>query len=244
VHLKLDTGMHRLGFTADQLPELIEQLRERGSLRIASIFSHFAASEDASHDDFTRLQIASFRTMSDAVIDVLGYRPLLHIANSAGTSRWPEAHLDMVRLGIGLHGIGAFPQETALLRPAASLRIPIAQIKTVGAGRTVGYGRSHEVEQEARIAVLPIGYADGLSRRLGNGRGKVWIHGNAAPFTGTICMDMCMVDVSAIDCREGDMAYVFNEEHPVSGFASDLGTIPYEALTSISQRVKRVYVHG
>lgn len=244
VHLKLDTGMHRLGFTPDQLPGLLDLLRDRHGLCVASIFSHFAASEDPKHDAFTREQIERFRAMSQAVIDVLGYRPLLHIANSAGTSRWPEAHFDMVRLGIGLHGIGADDHETALLRPAATLSTPIAQIKVVGAGDTVGYGRTHAARAEQRIAILPIGYADGLSRRLGNGRGKVWIHGSAAPFVGTICMDMCMVDVTAIECAEGDLAFVFSAEHPVGGFARDLGTIPYEALTSISQRVKRVYMHG
>lgn len=244
IHLKLDTGMHRLGSTAADMPVLLHHLRDARHLKVASIFSHFAASEDPKHDDFTRRQIAAFRDMSEALIAVLGYRPLLHMANSGGTSRWPEAHFDMVRLGIGLHGIGVDPQETARLRPASTLRTPIAQIKSVPAGASIGYGRSHRTQHEQRIAILPIGYADGLSRRLGNGKGRVWIHGKAAPFAGTICMDMCMVDVTAIECREGDMAHVFDAQHPIGQYAGDLGTIPYEALTSISQRVKRVYVGG
>lgn len=244
IHLKLDTGMHRLGFMEEQLAPAIERLRRSPFLRVASIFSHLAASEDPDHDAFTREQIGRFRAMTQAVTDALGYTPLWHLANSGGASRFPEAHFDMVRLGIGLHGIGVDEAETALLRPAASLRTAIAQVKTIAAGDSVGYGRSHVAPGEQRIAVLPVGYADGLSRRLSNGRGKAWVHGRPAPFVGTICMDMCMIDVSGIDCREGDAAFLFHADHPVGEFARDLGTIPYEALTAISSRVKRVYVHA
>lgn len=244
IHLKLDTGMHRLGFTDGSLALALERLRHSPFLRVASIFSHFAASEDPRHDAFTRGQIDGFRAMAREITDALGYRPLWHLANSGGASRFPEAHFDMVRLGIGLHGIGVDQAEIALLRPAASLRTAIAQVKTIAAGDSVGYGRSHVASGEQRIAVLPVGYADGLSRRLSNGKGKIWIDGRPALFVGTICMDMCMVDVTGIDCREGDAAFLFNAEHPVGEFARDLGTIPYEALTSISSRVKRVYVHA
>lgn len=244
VHLKLDTGMHRLGFTETELPDALERLRHAQGLTVGSLFSHLAASEEPAHDGFTRAQIERFTRMAGAVLGVLDHRPLLHLANSAGATRWPEARFDMVRLGIGLHGIGADERETAVLRPAAALRTPIAQIKFVAPGDSIGYGRTYTAERPQRIAILPIGYADGLSRRLGNGRGRVWIRDHAAPFVGTICMDMCMVDVTAIDCREGDDAFLFDQKHTVSEFAHDLGTIPYEALTSISQRVKRVYTRS
>jgi alanine racemase len=244
VHLKLDTGMHRLGFTAPDLPHLLELLSSARGLTVGSILSHLAASEDPQHDDFTRGQIARFTAWATAIEEVLGYKPLWHIANSGGITRFPEAHFDMVRMGIGLHGIGVDASETAKLRPAATLRTVIAQVKEVAPGDTVGYGRRHRAVGPLRIATLPIGYADGLSRRLGNGHGRVWIHGQEARFTGSICMDMAMVDVTGITCREGDEAIVFDAQHPLTDYARDLGTIPYEALTSISQRVKRVYVHG
>jgi alanine racemase len=168
----------------------------------------------------------------------------LHIANTAGATRFPEARFDLVRLGIGLHGVGADAAETARLLPTATLRTVIAQVKDIPAGDSVSYGRTYRAERPMRIAVLPIGYADGLSRRLSNGAGRVWIHGRAASFVGIICMDMCMVDVTDIPCAAGEDAIVFSPAHPLQEFARDLGTIPYEALTSISARVKRVYVHG
>ena len=242
VHLELDTGMHRLGFMPDELPALFDALRGNHTLRVASIFSHLAAAEDPGQDAFTRQQIALFRTMAAQLTDVLGYAPLLHIANSAGASRFPEARFNMVRLGIGLHGIGVDGAETSLLRPVETLRTVIAQVKEISAGETIGYGRKGQVETPMRIAVLPIGYADGLSRRLGEGRGRVWVHGLMARTMGTICMDMCMVDVTSIPCAAGDDVFVFSPLHPIQGFAQDLGTIPYEALTSISPRVKRVFV--
>ncbi len=244
VHIKLDTGMHRLGFMPDQLPELLEALRGSRKLRVASILSHLAASEDPAQDDLTRGQIALFRSLSQTIIGALGYAPLLHIANSAGATRFPEARFDMVRLGIGLHGIGADPKETDLLRPVETLRTVIAQVKEIPAGDSVSYGRKARITTPTRIAVLPIGYADGLSRKLGEGNGRVWIAGKEARTIGAICMDMCMVDVTHIACAAGEDAIVFSPAHPVQEYARDLGTIPYEALTSISPRVKRVFVHG
>ncbi len=244
VHLKLDTGMHRLGFAQEEIPALLEALRDLGALRIGSIFSHLAASEDPQHDTFTRGQVELFNNLATRMDEVLGYRPLRHIANSGGASRFPEARMDMVRLGIGLHGIGVDANETARLQPVATLRTVIAQEKRIPAGDSVSYGRGFVAAHDMRIAVLPIGYADGLSRRLGHGVGKVWINGQAAPFVGTICMDMCMVDITNIACAEEDEAIVFGPSHPVQEFARDLGTIPYEALTSISPRVRRVYTHG
>ncbi|HMN05160.1 MAG TPA: bifunctional UDP-N-acetylmuramoyl-tripeptide:D-alanyl-D-alanine ligase/alanine racemase [Flavobacteriales bacterium] len=242
VHLKLDTGMHRLGFQHDELPTLLDALRHQRTLRVASIFSHLAASEDPAEDAFTRKQLESFRRMAAAITEVTGPGPLLHIANSAAVTRFPEARLDMVRLGIGLHGIGANADETSRMQPVETLRTVIAQVKEIPAGDTIGYGRRGKAAKPMRLAILPIGYADGLSRRLGEGRGVVYIHGQAAPTVGSICMDMCMVDVTAIPCRPGEEAFLFSPEHPVQEYAERLGTIPYEALTAISPRVKRVFV--
>lgn len=244
VHLKLDTGMHRLGFVDADLPQLLEALRDLKGLKVASILSHLAAADDPAQDGFTRTQIMVFTRMATAIGEVLGYKPLWHMANSAGIARWPQAHFDMVRLGIGLHGIGVDASETSQLLPAVALRSPIAQLKQLRDGDTVGYDRRGIISGTRTIATLPIGYADGLSRRLGNGTGRVWIAGQPAPFVGNICMDMCMVDVTGIACGVGDMASVFDASHPVSEVARTLGTIPYEVLTSISQRVKRVYVRG
>lgn len=244
IHLKLDTGMHRLGFVESELSEVIDILRENRSLKVASILSHLAASDDPSEDGYTRDQIDSFKRMSDTIVDVLGYSPLRHLANSGAIGRWPSAHFDMVRLGIGLHGIGVDPKETAQLLPVASLRTPIAQLKHLSAGDTVGYNRRGVITGDRTIATLPIGYADGLSRRLSNGAGCVWINDQRAPIIGNVCMDMCMVDVTGIVCSVGDMAVVFDAAHPVAELAKDLGTIPYEVLTGIAQRVKRVYVRG
>jgi len=244
VHIKLDTGMHRLGFGAAELTYLLDRLRQAPMLRVGSILSHLVASEDPSQDAFTRGQIEAFASMSAAITGVLDHVPLRHIANSAAIRRFPEAHFDMVRLGIGLHGIGADAQETALLRPVATLKAPVALLRDIPAGDTVSYNRRWTAERPTRLAVLPIGYADGLPRRAGNGVVSVWFGDQAAPIVGTVCMDMCMVDVTGLDVAVGDMALLFGAGHPVSELAERLGTIPYEVLTSIAQRVKRVHVRG
>ncbi|MFZ1332396.1 MAG: bifunctional UDP-N-acetylmuramoyl-tripeptide:D-alanyl-D-alanine ligase/alanine racemase [Flavobacteriales bacterium] len=243
IHIKLDTGMHRLGFTANEVPELIDRLRKNKRLNVVGIFSHLAASEDPAYDAFTREQIALFKQMADSICGVLDNEPLRHIANTASISRFPEAQLDMVRLGIGLHGVASSAEEMAHLRTTTTLRSPIAQLKTLGVGDSVGYGRTWKADKDSRIATLPIGYADGLSRRLSNGNGRVWINGKPAPIVGNVCMDMVMVDVTNIPCSPDDMAIVFSPEHPVTELATDMGTIPYEVLTSIAPRVKRVYLH-
>ncbi|MBL0129591.1 MAG: bifunctional UDP-N-acetylmuramoyl-tripeptide:D-alanyl-D-alanine ligase/alanine racemase [Flavobacteriales bacterium] len=244
IHIKLDTGMHRLGFTEEELPELLAALRSEPGIAVASILSHLVAGGAPHHDEFTRTQIASFERTAFAISEVLGHRPLWHMANSAAITRWPSAHFDMVRLGIGMHGIGVDVKETAALRPSAALRTVIAQVKTVRGGSTIGYDRAGKADSDRIIATLPIGYADGLSRRLGNGVGRVWIGDDPAPIIGNVCMDMCMVDITGITCNVGDVAVLFNGTHPITELARDMGTIPYEVLTSISQRVKRVYVHG
>ena len=244
VHIKLDTGMHRLGFGPADLPALLDRLRAAPHLRVASILSHLVASESPEHDGFTRQQLATFTTLADALTAVLDHVPLRHIANSAAIARHPQARLDMVRLGIGLHGIGATPAESAQLLPTVSLHSPIAQLRSIPAGDSVGYGRRWVAQRPSTIATVPLGYADGLSRRLGNGVGRLWLHGQPAPIVGSVCMDMCMLDVTDIPCRAGDLAYLFNAAHPVDELATTLGTIPYEVLTSIAGRVKRVYVQG
>jgi Alr-MurF fusion protein len=244
VHIKLDTGMHRLGFMEVDLPSLLALLGRSPELRVASILSHLAGSEAPEHDAFTQQQLALFGRMATAIDAVLGYRPFRHIANSAAASRFPEARLDMVRLGIGLHGVGHDAAETARLLPAVRLRSPIAQLRTVLPGESVGYGRRWVAPEARTIATLPIGYADGLSRRLGNGVGRLWLHNQPAPIVGSVCMDMVMIDVTGIPCAIGDPAYLFNAEHPITEVARDLGTIAYEVLTSVPPRVKRVYVRG
>jgi alanine racemase len=244
VHIKLDTGMRRLGFDRHDLPALLGELSSVGRLRIASVLSHLAASEDPRHDAFTQAQLEAFGSMADAIDAALGYRPLRHIANSAAVSRWPQAHYDMVRLGIGLFGLGADPAETARLQHAPALRTVIAQLKPTEAGTTIGYGRRGVAQGDRLIATVPMGYADGLARRLGNGTGRFWVGGRPAPIIGNVCMDMCMVDVTGIPCAVGDAAVLFDADHPITEVAAQLGTIPYEVLTSIPQRVRRVYLRS
>jgi Alr-MurF fusion protein len=196
-------------------------------------------SEDSLNDAFTNQQFEQFRKLSSIITGEFDYKILLHVLNSAGIERFPEMQLDMVRLGIGLYG--ASSGQSAQLRNVATLKSTISQIKNVTTGESVGYGRHFIAAKPTRIAVIPIGYADGYSRRLGNGVGKVLINGRPAPLVGTICMDMCMADVSEIDCREDDPVIIFGEGQSVSKVADWMGTIPYEVLTTIGQRVKRVY---
>jgi alanine racemase len=240
VHIKIDTGMNRLGFgTADEISRVADYIRERDTLYVRSVFTHLAVSEDVSGDFFTRQQFGLFKELSGLVTEKFEYRILLHILNSAGIERFPEMQLDMVRLGIGLYG--ASQGHSSQLRNVATLKSTISQIKTVMPGESVGYGRRYVADQPARIAVIPIGYADGYSRRLGNGVGRVLINGKEAPIAGTVCMDMCMADVTGIDCREDDTVILFGEGQPVSRIAEWMGTIPYEVLTTVGQRVKRIY---
>jgi len=240
VHLKVDTGMKRLGF--DKLSEMkrvAEYIMRNNTIYIRSIFSHLAASDDPQHDNFTLLQFNQFSDYCNIFTNLFDYKILKHILNSSGIERFPGMELDMVRLGIGLYGISPGCQND--LHNVATLKTTISQIKRVEAGETIGYGRSSVADKQQTIAVLPIGYADGLNRRLGNGKGNVVIGGLKVPITGTICMDMCMADITGIDAFEGDKAIIFGEELPVSEVAATLGTISYEILTTVGQRVKRVY---
>ncbi len=245
LHLKLDTGMRRLGFAEDELPGLLALLAaHRAALPVAGIMTHLAAADDPAHDDFTREQLATFRRMAAAIEAVLGYPALKHALNSAGIRRFPEAQFDMVRLGVGLYGVEAGAEDGANLLSVSTLKTTISQIKTLPAGTTVGYGRrGAATSHERRVATLAIGYADGYDRRFSNGAGLVLLHGHRAPVVGSVCMDMVMVDVTDVpQAQAGDVAVVFGEGLSASELAQRIGTIPYELLTNVSERVKRVFV--
>jgi alanine racemase len=239
VHIKLDTGMHRLGFSEDDLKTVILTFGQSDLLTIQTVFSHLAASEDVTQDDFTELQIRSFEAMSKIISDASPNRIFRHILNSAGIERFPHAQFEMVRLGIGLYGISS--GISAKLRNIGTLKTIISQLRLVKAGDTIGYGRKGNAITDMNIAVVPIGYADGINRKLGNGVVKFRVNGKFAPTIGNICMDMCMLDVTGIKVNEGDTVIIFGEDLPVNDLAEKLGTIPYEILTSISSRVNRIY---
>lgn len=244
VHIKLDTGMHRLGFVPEELDQLIAMLKDNPGIRVASIFSHLAASEDPTLDSFTEEQADRFRSMSSKLCEQLGYSPLRHLCNSAAIARHPSLHFDMVRIGVGLYGIDGSGKLQSKLKQISTLRTTIAQIKTVTSGDTVGYGRKGAVNADKRIATICIGYADGYPRALGNGRAHVLVHGKEAKLIGAVCMDMCMIDVTDIpEAKEGDEVVVFGNDLPITTLAEWAGTISYEIMTGISQRVKRVYVN-
>ncbi|MBA3899112.1 MAG: bifunctional UDP-N-acetylmuramoyl-tripeptide:D-alanyl-D-alanine ligase/alanine racemase [Bacteroidetes bacterium] len=243
IHLKLDTGMKRLGFEADDINELVVRIKNNKSLIVKSVFSHLAAADEEKHDDFTRQQISTFEEMSEMIIKYLDYPVMRHILNSSGIVRFQNSQFEMVRLGIGLYGIGTNAMEQSRLHNVSTLKTTISQIKNVKQGESIGYSRSSFARHDIQIATVPIGYADGLSRRLGNGIGKMFIGGKPAPIIGNVSMDMCMIDISGIHAKEGDEVIIFGEEYPITAFAKDLGTIPYEALTMVSRRVKRVYYH-
>jgi alanine racemase len=242
VHIKLDTGMHRLGFEEGDITHLTEKLKHYSFLQVKSIFSHLAASDDATLDIFTNEQITLFDKLSKQIMQTLSYSVLRHICNSGGISRFPNAHFDMVRLGIGLYGVGINDVEQKQLLNVSSLKTTISQIKQVKAGDTVGYSRKGKITKPTTIATVPIGYADGLNRKLGNGTGHLYIHNKPAPIVGNVCMDMCMIDITSINAREGDEVIVFNSADTLNHLANTLGTISYEVLTSVSARVKRVYL--
>ena len=242
IHLKLDTGMHRLGFEAADIEALIAQLTAYPNLRVESVFSHLSASDATQHDAFTHRQAATFRNLSDRIGAALGYMPLRHICNTGGIVRFPEYHFDMVRLGIGLYGIDSAGLQDQL-RIVNTLKATISQIKEIPPGDTVGYNRnSGPLARSTRIATISIGYADGFLRLAGGGRYSVFVKGKKAPTIGNVCMDMTMIDVThAPEAREGDEVVIFGENPPVQELATCLQTIPYEVFTNISERVKRVY---
>lgn len=244
IHIELDTGMHRLGFAASQMDELAKLLMADDSpLTVKSIFSHLACSEDPEMDYFTRQQISTFEEGSSRLKTLLGRDDILcHILNSSGITRFPQAQMDMVRLGIGLYGISPEEDVQRMLSPVSTLKTRISQLKDIPAGDSVGYNRRWIAARDSRIAIIPIGYADGLSRHLGYGNGHFLINGHKVPIIGSICMDMCFVDVTGVECSEGDDVVIFGSAKSLCEMSDAAGTIPYEILTSVSPRVKRVYV--
>jgi alanine racemase len=241
IHIKIDTGMHRLGFEEDNLEDLIQILKGNETVQIKSILSHMATSDDLNHDAFSKSQITLFEKLSTQIQIELYIKPIRHILNTSGITNYPEAHYDMVRLGIGLYGISNDEEEQKELENVGTLKSVISQIRTIDKGESVGYGRRFIADRSTKVATIPIGYADGIRRSWGNGVGYVTINGKQAKIIGSICMDMLMVDVTDIDCKEGNTVIVFGENPTVPFMAKQLNTIPYEILTSISQRVKRVF---
>ena len=243
IHIKLDTGMHRLGFVADEVEELIERIKQNRAVRVASIFAHLSCADDPAQDDFTRGQIALFDTLSGRIAEALPYDVIRHTANSAAIERFPEAAFDMCRLGLGLYGYGY--EHNDELQPVATLKTRIVQLRRRSSGEPIGYGHSQRLERDSVIATIPVGYADGVDRHLGGGRWSMLVAGHEAPTVGRICMDSCMIDVTDIEgVKEGDEVVIFS---PVRGntledMAAVLGTISYEIMTSIAARVKRIYV--
>ena len=245
VHVEFDTGMHRLGFAESDIAELVERFNAEDSvLRVKSIFSHLACSEDPEMDDFTNSQISKFKSWSKRLKTKLPYADVLcHILNSSGIARFPEAQMDMVRLGIGLYGISPDPEIQSHLKSVSTLKTKISQVKAIPEGDSVGYNRRWIAQRPSRIAIIPIGYADGFARRLGYGNSEVTINGCKAKIVGSVCMDMCFADVTDIECAEGDEVVIFGDTASIHHIAEVGDTIPYELFTSISQRVKRVYYH-
>ncbi|PKP14776.1 MAG: alanine racemase, partial [Bacteroidetes bacterium HGW-Bacteroidetes-23] len=241
IHLKIDTGMHRLGFDEIHLEELISILKNSKTIQVKSILSHMATSDDLAHNEFALEQIEKFNRISTYIIKELEINPIRHILNTSGISNYPQAQFDMVRLGIGLYGISNDANEQKFLGNVGTLKSIISQVRTIQAGESVGYGRRFVAEKETRIATIPIGYADGIRRSWGNGLGFVMINNQKATIVGSVCMDMLMVDVTSIPCIEGNEVIVLGENPSVTLMANQLNTIPYEILTGISQRVKRIF---
>ena len=240
VHLKLDTGMHRLGLMPNEIPKLLDLLSECGNIRVKAIFSHLAVADNPIEDEFTMFQLRNFEAMYNQISIHLGYKPMRHILNSAGIERFPDAHFEMVRLGIGLHGISS---NNADLKAVSRLKTRISQIKLIPREETVGYNRRGKLEKDSVIAIIPIGYADGLNRKFGNRNGYVVVNNQRADFVGDICMDMSMIDITGLQIEEGDEVIIFGDENPIQNLANQIGTIPYEILTNVSSRVKRVYIN-
>ncbi|WP_080056687.1 bifunctional UDP-N-acetylmuramoyl-tripeptide:D-alanyl-D-alanine ligase/alanine racemase [Spirosoma aerolatum] len=241
LHLKIDTGMHRLGFLEEEIPIVAQYIRQHPAMRVATVFSHLVGSDDAQFNSFSKQQYETFLRCTNALEAELGYRPTRHLLNSAGIVRFPDYRLDMIRLGIGLYGVEASGIDQSALQTVGTLRSVISQIKTVRAGESIGYSRRGVLDHDARIATIAIGYADGFDRRLGNGRGEVWVNGTRCPTVGNVCMDMTMIDVTKAQANEGDEVTIFGVELPITDLARSIETIPYEILTGISERVKRVF---
>lgn len=241
IHLKIDTGMHRLGFIPQDMDWLKDTLNSQYNVKIASIFTHLAGADEAVHDSFTRNQYQLLVEAAKEIESILPYQPIKHILNSAGIISYPEYKLDMVRLGIGIYGVDSSGKNQSQLRVVGTLRTVISQIKTYNSGETIGYSRKGVITEKSKIATIAMGYADGLDRRCGNGNCKVLVNGVLCPTIGNICMDMAMVDISHAHADEGDEVIIFGENPDITTLANQINTIPYEVLTGISERVKRVF---
>ena len=241
IHIKFNTGLNRLGFNAEKTDEIITLLKNTNSIKVASIFSHLAASEDLNEKDFTLNQIEKFKNIAKKFTEKLKYQPFFHICNTSGILNYPEAHFDMVRSGIGLYGFGNSEKENHNFKPISTLKSVISQIHTINKGESLGYNRAFTAVKTTKTATIPIGHADGIGRQYGNGVGFVTIKGKKAPIVGNVCMDMIMVDVTNIDCYEGDEVIVFGKHPTAETLANTTNSISYELLTSVSQRVKRVF---
>ena len=241
IHIKFNTGLNRLGFSQNETDGIVSKLKNTKVVKVKSIFSHLAASEDLNEKDFTISQILTFKEIAKSFEKGIGYKPWLHMCNTSGILNYPEAHFDMVRSGIGLYGFGNSEKENKNFKPIGTLKTIISQIHTVKKGESVGYNRAFKSDTVLKTATLPIGHADGIGRQYGKGKGFVTINGQKAPIVGNVCMDMIMVDVSNIDCNEGDEVIVFGKNATAENLASTADTISYELITSISQRVKRIF---
>lgn len=242
VHLKFNTGLNRLGFAENDIDELLKIIKETDAIKVASLFSHLAASEDINEKEFTKNQIDSFTRIATKVDKKLSYKPFKHLANTSGILNYPEAHFDMVRSGIGLYGFGNEIQFDEKLIPIASLKTNISQIHSIKVNQSVGYNRAFKADKNRVTATLPLGHADGIGRIYGNGKGVVSINGQPAPIIGNTCMDMIMIDITGIDCQEGDEVIIFGSCNKANTFAENANTISYELITGISQRVKRIFI--
>ncbi|MFY0712204.1 alanine racemase [Seonamhaeicola sp. NFXS20] len=242
VHLKFNTGLNRLGFGINDINYIVSKLKETNAIKVTSIFSHLAASEDLNEKEFTLNQINTFKTIAQNFISCVGYNPILHMCNTSGILNYPKAHFDMVRSGIGLYGFGNSEKENKNLTPIASLKTIISQIHTIKKGDTVGYNMAFKSNADIKTATLPIGHADGIGRQYGNGKGYVIINGKKAPIIGNVCMDMIMVNITDIDCKEGDEAIIFDANNTAESLAETANTISYELITGISKRVKRTFL--
>lgn len=243
VHIKFNTGLNRLGFAENDIELIASKIKETASVKIKSVFSHLAASEDLNETEFTKNQIEKFKTIAENITNAIGYKPMLHLCNTSGILNYPEAHFDMVRSGIGLYGFGNSEKENKNFKPIGTLKTIISQIHTIQKGESLGYNRAFKSETLTKTATLPIGHADGLGRQYGKGKGFVIINGQKAPIIGNVCMDMIMVNITNIDCNEGDEVIIFGPNYTAEKLAETANTISYELITGISQRVKRTFLH-
>ncbi|WP_034060529.1 alanine racemase [Lacinutrix jangbogonensis] len=241
IHLKFNTGLNRLGFAETEVKSILNSLETTKAIKIKSLFSHLAASDDKNEKEFTINQIESFKRITQKVLNTLGYQPILHQSNTSGILNYPEAHFDMVRCGIGLYGFGNNIEINKSLKPIATLKTTISQIHSLKIGDSLGYNRAFIATKKTKTATLPIGHADGLNRLFGNGNGFVFVNGEKASIIGNVCMDMIMVNVTDIVCKEGDEVIVFGPKHSAENLAESINSISYELLSSVSQRVKRVF---